>query len=275
MSANWYDVLGVASDATAEEISAAWRASTDKFGPGTGQFKLFNEAADVLLDPTKRSAYDAELGAEAPTVAAPAEEPPVEEPAVQEPAPIQASAEPRTGVLGAVTSTLGLAILAVLTVASLVLVVVLAGNLQHRADVARGGQEASSVAERAATAVLGYDYQTMTADRDRAVRFMTPKYKKIYDKLFNQLMTGAAPTEDGTSSGGGVEETKAVVTAQVISTGVVDADRNEVRVLLFVNQQPILNGVKKDLLSNRVVATMVKRHGDWLLDYLDPLGAGF
>jgi len=64
----WYDILGVAPDASAEEIKAAWRDATDKFEPGTGagQFRLFNEAADVLLDPAKRAEYDAELGLDRP-----------------------------------------------------------------------------------------------------------------------------------------------------------------------------------------------------------------
>ena len=61
-SPSWYDILGVAPDATPAEIKAAWRDATDKFEPGTGasQFRLFNEAADVLLDPQKRNAYDAD-----------------------------------------------------------------------------------------------------------------------------------------------------------------------------------------------------------------------
>ena len=62
----WYDILGVGRDASPDEIKAAWRAATDKFEPGQGssQFRLFNEAADVLLDPDRRAAYDAELAGE-------------------------------------------------------------------------------------------------------------------------------------------------------------------------------------------------------------------
>src|SRR6187200_214445 len=62
----WYDVLGVPRDASSTEIKAAWRNATDKFEPGSGsgQFRMFNEAADVLLDPDRRAAYDASLDAE-------------------------------------------------------------------------------------------------------------------------------------------------------------------------------------------------------------------
>ena len=61
----WYDVLGVPRDASSAEVKAAWRSSTDKFEPGSGsgQFRMFNEAADVLLDPDRRAAYDASLDA--------------------------------------------------------------------------------------------------------------------------------------------------------------------------------------------------------------------
>ena len=62
----WYDVLGVSRDASPAEIKAAWRNATDKFEPGSGsgQFRMFNEAADVLLDHERREAYDASLDAD-------------------------------------------------------------------------------------------------------------------------------------------------------------------------------------------------------------------
>ena len=84
----WYDVLGVSRDATPEEIKAAWRTSTDRFEPGSGsgQFRMFNEAADVLLDPASRAAYDATLDADRPQQA-PAVEPEPSVPSVTESAP--------------------------------------------------------------------------------------------------------------------------------------------------------------------------------------------
>lgn len=60
-----YDILGVPRDASPEEIRAAWRDAADRFAPGEGgstrQFRLFNEAAEVLLDPERRREYDASL----------------------------------------------------------------------------------------------------------------------------------------------------------------------------------------------------------------------
>src|SRR5690349_2299209 len=103
----WYDILGIKPEATPEQIKAAWRNATDKFEPGTGaaQFRLFNEAADVLMDSDKRAAYDAEIGV-APTApfeavaAQPAGEPlagtPVPD-APSAPTPLE-PAEPAAGI---------------------------------------------------------------------------------------------------------------------------------------------------------------------------------
>ena len=60
-SLTWYDLLGVDRDATPEQIREAWREATDRAEPGTSQFKKYNEAAEVLLDPQARAAYDAQL----------------------------------------------------------------------------------------------------------------------------------------------------------------------------------------------------------------------
>ena len=70
----WYDVLGLDRDATPAEIKAAWRHATDRFEPGSGsgQFRMFNDAADVLLDPERRRAYDETLTGTAASTQAPA-----------------------------------------------------------------------------------------------------------------------------------------------------------------------------------------------------------
>lgn len=69
MNPTLYDILGVSEDATREEIRKAWRDAADRFEPGEGgstkQFRLFNEAAEVLLDPERRKAYDEQLAGRA------------------------------------------------------------------------------------------------------------------------------------------------------------------------------------------------------------------
>lgn len=279
----WYDILGVSPDATPDQIKAAWRDATDKFEPGTGagQFRMFNDAADVLLDPEKRRAYDAEIaGAALPAPEAAAVPPPVPPPAPpadEKPADEKPADEPVVPTLGAgrlsrlqaaVTSTLGLAILAVLAVASVVLASFLAVNLNDRSGVASAGQAAASVAERGVAAALAYDYRNLDASRDAAAKFMTADYKKDYLKAFT-LLQG---TEE---KPGPVVSTKTVVRAENVSSAVMDADNELVRVLVFADQQTTKNGRLQPILGNRMVVTMVLVDGTWLVDKIDPLDAGF
>lgn len=277
-SPTWYDLLGVERDASADEIKAAWRTATDRFEPGQGgsQFRMFNEAADVLLDPAKRTAYDAELAAAQPA-AEPTPEPiagptPVdlEKPATANDvaAPEAPAADvPTNKVWAALTSTFGLALVAVLTVASVVLAVVAAKNLQDRADVADARTGAMAVAERSLPLLLQYDYRHLDADRAKAKAFMTPQYQAVYDKLMTGLIAGTADKP------GGAVKAKTVVTATLLpgSVAVVDASASKVRVLAFVNQTSVNGTTQGPLLANRLVGTFVKRGDRWLLDGIDPL----
>src|SRR5512147_2761070 len=68
---DYYDVLGVARDASGEEIKKAFRKLAHKYHPdvakdkttGEAKFKEINEANEVLSDREKRAKYD-QLGAD-------------------------------------------------------------------------------------------------------------------------------------------------------------------------------------------------------------------
>ena len=64
MSPSWYDLLDVAPDATVEEVRAAWKDRIAGLDPTDRRFRTANQAAEVLLDPQQRAAYDAELAAQ-------------------------------------------------------------------------------------------------------------------------------------------------------------------------------------------------------------------
>jgi Mce-associated membrane protein len=281
---SWYDLLGVSPDARPDQIKAAWREATDKFEPGsgTGQFRLFNEAADVLLDPSKRAAYDAELGAQGGPVVVlePTAEPvpavvldtgtETERDEVAPPPP--AAVTSRATSEGAAASSfrsgspVPLWLMAVLTVL-LVLALGVGGvfwyqhrNHQHKQDA---GQEASAAAERALPVILSYDYRHLTADRDQAARFLSGKYKKEYTTTFNKLIesTGSTP--------GPAEQTKAVVKATISDIGVVDAEPDVAKVIVFLNQATVKAGGTPKYSLNRLTVSMVKSGNSWLVDNIN------
>ena len=66
MPRNYYEILGVAKNATAEEVKKAYRRLAIKLHPDTNpdnpdtaeKFKLLTEAYGVLIDPSKKRLYD-------------------------------------------------------------------------------------------------------------------------------------------------------------------------------------------------------------------------
>lgn len=276
-SPSWYDILGVRRDATPAEIKAAWREATDKFEPGSGSshFRLFNEAADVLLDPGRRAAYDAQLAeqeaaatadapTDAPTDATVADEPTrtplgpeptatggrTDRPAPREPA----------GWLRFVV----LVLLPVLTLAA-VAVAGYFGYHAHRDGLVEDARtEAPAAAERALESVLAYDYRHLGADEQRAARFLTPRYKR--QKHFAATWGLLAKGKDGKP--GPAVSTKTVVTAHAVGSAVVDAAPDLARVLVFLNQTSEKAGKNPVIFQNRVVVTMVRSGNTWLIDDL-------
>jgi Mce-associated membrane protein len=286
----WYDLLGVERDASLEEIREAWKTGIADLEPGDRRFRTLNEAAEVLLDPGRRAAYDATLVPETTAAMPGAPATPVQS---SEPASLESSTadDPTAGTLstGAVTDlkaekararaeakaakaaargdtgptrtrrTIPAWLLAVLA-ALVALLLACAGYLLTQpadAAVADSTRAAQSAAERAATTILAYDYRHLDEDQQAADALMTPAYRKKYDALFSQIAANAP-------------DLKVVVTVDVVASGIVRSGDDRVQVLVFVNR-PTLRKDKADpeIFRDQVVLTMVRSGDQWLVDDMD------
>lgn len=256
-----YAVLGVARDASADEIRTAWKAAVADLDPTDPKLNVFNQAGAVLLDPAKREKYDAELAsAEAPeagaaaagsaAVAAPASDP-VAAPATE---PVAATPTPRD-----VPDWL-LATLAVLTVAALLAAIFAAGPLGRKLpaqgvpDSQQRLVEAADAAEKAAVPVLSYDYRHLAQDEKAATARMTPSFRKKYEQTFT-LIEQNAP------------QVQAVVAVKVLGSAIGHTSGKHVEVLLFVDRPTSKKGAKEPVVfRDQVTFSMREVDGEWLVD---------
>lgn len=128
-------------------------------------------------------------------------------------------------------------------------------DLQEADEAVVAAESAPSVAERAAEAILAYDYRSLDADQDAATKFMTGDFAEEYSTTFERTVASAARTY------------RAQVTAQVRGSSVVRAGADEVKVLLFVDQTTKSTAHRRPQVAlNRVEFVMVEQDGEWLVD---------
>jgi Mce-associated membrane protein len=245
MTPTWYDLLGVDMDASVEEIRAAWKAGIADLEPGDRRFRTLNEAAEVLLDPQRRAAYDAAL------------EPDPEDSPLVELVETPAADEPEPTVTG------GRTVPAWLLAGLAVLVALLFGGAaylvaQPSDDAVAGATgDAQGAAERAATTILAYDYRHLDDDQQAAGELMTPEYRKKYDALFTQIAANAP-------------DLKVVVTSEVVASGIVRSGEDRVQVLVFVNRPTLRKDkTEPEVFRDQVVLTMAKSGDQWLVDDME------
>ena len=283
MNPSLYDLLDVDASASDAEIRAAWKASIADLDPTDRRFRAYNQAAEVLLDPEKRAAYDAELAAredeaasEPATEAAEVEAPPSTAPGPVQtettgtrttPATVVAGlkqrlARPRrepAGSKGGVAARQvpsGLLVVLALVVASLIGGVVYFANQPSDTEVEEATRAAQSAAERAIVPVLSYDAKTLEEDQSEARSYMTSDYRSEYDKLFEVLKENAPRTQTA-------------VTAEVVASGIVRSGENRAEILVFVNR-PTTNKAQPEpvIYRDQVTVTMQREGDDWLVDDL-------
>jgi Mce-associated membrane protein len=271
-----YDLLNVDETATTEEIRAAWKAAIGDLGPTDRRFRAFNQAAETLLDPERRRAYDAELaGAEEPEVA----EPEPEQEAEPEPEP-EAGAEPPppTGKPvaweAAFTRTVPRRLLigaAVLALAAIVGTVWIwtrpgaSGDVDRYEKREQAAQKAEAAAQEAVGPVLSFDYRGgLEDDAENASPYLTDEYASERSSLMEELAPSA-------------REGEVVVTAEPIATGITRSGEDRAEILVYVDQRTERKDVEEPFtLKQWVRADMVHEDGRWLVDDLriEAQGAG-
>jgi Mce-associated membrane protein len=270
MNASWYDVLDVEPTASAEEIRTSWRAAVAELDPTDRRFRVYNQAAEVLLDPERRAAYDdalaAELAAEAAPVEPTAESQPEPEPAAPEPAPTAATAvtvddphvlpDKEARALPVVPGWLLVAVAVVLALA-----LSLAGVLVSKpsdASVAADAEAAQAAADKAVVPLLSYDAKHLDQSRAAVLPLLTSSFRSEYDKFFQGVVQQNA-------KGLGT-----VVRAQYVSSGLVRTGADQVDVLVFVDQRTTNKQHPKTpvVYKSQATLSMVKSDGAWLIDGL-------
>jgi Mce-associated membrane protein len=244
----WYDLLDVATDASTDEVRAAWRSQIADLEPGDRRFDALNRAASVLLDPETRASYDAGLESEPEREPAPAGEPSVEGRSGEgQAAGGRSPAGARSGVPGWLLA--GLGVLAAVLVATTTWA--WSAGAAGEEDSARAAQAA---AERAVVPVLSYDYEDLEGGQRRAQALMTGSYRAEYDKLF-------AVIEDNAPA------TRTRVDVDVVSSGIVRASDDRVQVLVFVDR-PTTNKASAEpvVYKDQVTLSMQRVDGEWLVD---------
>ena len=253
MTPTWYDLLGVEPDASSDEIRAAWKTAIADLDPGDRRFRALNEAAEVLLDKDKRAEYDATLSPEEPVETTATEAPAAEDDAEvlsDEPAD-DAPARTRGVVPAWLLAGLALLVAAMFAFAGYLV------SQPSDDSIATATSDAQAAAEQSAATILAYDYRHLDEDQKAAGALMTPAYQKKYDALFAQIAANAP-------------EVKAIVTADVVASGIVRSGSDRVQVLVFVNR-PTLRADKTEptVFRDQVVMTMEKSGDDWLVDDMD------
>jgi Mce-associated membrane protein len=253
---NLYDVLDVDPTSTPEEIRGAWRAAVAELDPTDRRFRVYNQAAEVLLDPERRSAYDVaerrRTGRREPEASLLAREGSVVGSSEPEDEP---DADHHDRRRDGVPAWLLVAVAAVTAVLLGFVGVALA--TPSGAAVRSDTDAAQAAAERAIVPVLSYDARDLAGSEARATAVMTSSEQEQYRRLFAVIRQNAPRT--GT-----------VVRAQYVASGVVRSGTDQVDVLLFVNQRTTNHQHPKVpvVYKSQVTVTMVRVGGQWLVDGL-------
>ncbi|MQW74559.1 hypothetical protein GHK92_01605 [Nocardioides sp. dk4132] len=245
---SWYDLLDVDPTASTAEVRAAWKAAVADLDPTDRRFRAYNQAAEVLLDPDRREAYDAVRVAELAE-----QEPDTADPAAPAPAPAPEADAPQAPATRIVPTWLlaGVGVLAALAVA---IAAWLAFVVPADSEVEDATRAARAAAETAVVPILSYDAADLEASRAAATSYLTSGYRAEYEKFFEGVMEKNAP------------RTGTVVETSVVRSGVVRSGEDRVEVFVLLDQATT-NARRKQpsTIKYWVTVTMERTDEEWLV----------
>jgi len=136
------------------------------------------------------------------------------------------------------------------------------GATQAEASYLAGpsARAAAAAASTETRATLTYNYKTLAADFATAEKGLTPAFRASYAHTTATSVTPLAT------------KYHAISTASVAATGVSASTATTATVLLFVDQTVQNTQLPQPRLDrSRIVVSMVKVDGRWLVDHLKPL----
>jgi Mce-associated membrane protein len=254
MIANFYDLLDVAPDATEAEIRAAWRSAIAELDPADRRFRVYNQAAEVLLDPQRRRAYDDQLAASTEAGERTEER---AEPDAEVVAGVGERPDSSVGSTRREVPTWALAVLAAVTAVAVAASAWLWFAVPSDASVEESARAARSAAERAIVPILSYNALHLEEDKKAAQAYMTSDYReKSYDKMFAVIEQNAPGT-------------KTIVRTDVIRSGIVRSGADRVQVLLFLDRPTTNKQTTEPIVyHDQATVTMQRVDGEWLVDDL-------
>jgi Mce-associated membrane protein len=150
-------------------------------------------------------------------------------------------------------------VLAVLVVLAAVVVGYLAVSLRNTDAAETAAENGQVAAARYAEQLLSYNYAHLDQDFAQAQRLLTDDFRRQYIQATDVVRDEAV-------------QDRAVIKAAVVATSVVSAEPDKVKTLLFVNQTTTTGrGGSPSIDLNRVVVTLVRQDGRWLVSDLDAL----
>jgi Mce-associated membrane protein len=129
--------------------------------------------------------------------------------------------------------------------------------VHHNAALNTARSQTVDLARKVALATASYDYRHVTADLDKAMAYMTPSYKRVYQGIAAKL-------------GPLVVQAKAISTGSVLNYGVRSLTTTHAVVVLFLDQNVKQDGSSAPARPShyRAIITMDKLGGHWLVSLL-------